>query len=67
MRLGKYLHCVKEIRVMVQHTGDSKAERARERSKAEVKRIRISKLEILTLLPLCDSPRITQLSPASNF
>ena len=52
---------------MVQHTGDSKAERARERSKAEVKRIGISKLEIPTLLTLCDSPRITRLSRAFNF
>ena len=52
---------------MVQHTGDGEADRERERSKAEVKRIGISKLEILTLLPRCDSPRITRLSRASNF
>jgi hypothetical protein len=53
---------------MVQHIGDGEADGARERSKAEVKRIGISsKLEIPTLLPLCDSPSTTQLSRASNF
>ena len=52
---------------MVQHTGDGEADRERERSKAEVKRIGISKLEIPTLLTLCDSPWITRLSRAFNF
>ena len=52
---------------MVPHTGDGEADRERERSKPEVKRIGISKLEIPTLLTLCDSPRITRLSWAFNF